>query len=230
MPFQVNRANVRLIHEKDHLAASLCQGGPAAFSDSLAESTVMPEHLIWRDHFVFGEDQTNLRIERVEGGRGVRLGLRPRQIRARHSFFRLDQNKNGDVLRMGFGPGANDPQACDKRLTVAHKIDVLNVHDLDPGLHQDAVRIRIWVGGQPGLRNHCLTQRMGKAASLAVGENVQFDLPDSVVQLSSQIGVRVLQGRVCLRILLLHDLGDPRQQSSMVAVMGANHLNLIDPN
>src|ERR1035437_9815146 len=161
MPFQVNRTYPGLIQEKDHLAASLRQGRPAAFPHGFVQRTVMPAHLIWRDDLVPGEYRGNLRIG--------------------HAFFRLDQNEERDVLWMSFGPGANDLQASDKRLTTAHKIDVLDVHDLEPGLQQDAVWIRNWVGGQPGLCNHCLPQRMGKAATFIVGEDVQLDLPNSVV-------------------------------------------------
>ena len=49
-----------------------------------------------------------------------------------------------------------------------------------------------------------------------------------MVQLRRQAGVSVLEGRVCLGIHLLHQLGDSRLQTCMVAVVRANHLNLID--
>src|ERR1035437_10311527 len=127
MPFQVNLTNPRLIHEKDHLAASLRQGGPASFPHGFVQRTVMPAHLIWRDDLVPGEDRANLRIQRIEGGRCVRFGFRPGQIRARYALFRLDQNEERDVLWMSPGPGADYLQASDKWLTIAHKIDVLDV-------------------------------------------------------------------------------------------------------
>jgi len=65
-------------------------------------------------------------------------------------------------------------------------------------------------------------------SALGVGEDVDFNLPHSCVQLYCQLWVAIVESGVGARIHLLPQLGRAGPEAGMVAVVRANHLDLVD--
>ncbi len=71
---------------------------------------------------------------------------------------------------------------------------------------------------------------MSESPSRRIGKDIQFDLPNPVVELRGKIRVLIFESLERLRVTLLHKLGDPRQKAGMVTVVGSDHLDLVDAN
>jgi len=71
---------------------------------------------------------------------------------------------------------------------------------------------------------------MSKSPTGCVGKDIQFDLPNPVVELRGKIRVLIFESLERLRVTLLHKLRDPRQKAGMITVVGSDHLDLVDAN
>src|ERR1700677_1983108 len=69
---------------------------------------------------------------------------------------------------------------------------------------------------------------MSIASTLAIGKNVELDLPYTRIQLLVKRLMAIFKRWEDLRILLHHEPGFARRQPSVIAVVRADHLNLID--
>ncbi len=69
---------------------------------------------------------------------------------------------------------------------------------------------------------------MGIAAALGVGEDVELDLADAGVELHGERQVLVIESFVRVGVLCLLDLGLTRRDAGVIAVVRADHLDLVE--
>src|ERR1035437_6680273 len=100
MTLEVKRANICLIHQEDNFAASPLHSRPAAFSHCLLQRAMTPPHLIRNNQLVCRKDRANLCIQRVQGLSRERLDSRPWMLIVRQMLLGLDQDEDGNMLRM----------------------------------------------------------------------------------------------------------------------------------
>src|SRR5581483_551577 len=118
-------------------------------------------------------------------------------------------------------------KAGDERLTVTAVVHVLNMHHLEsrPGHHVRGIECKVWRQLRCGYLFRSV--RMRVAAAFGVSKYIKLELPHACIQLRGKRWMRVLEGGVQLRILLLPQLRLTRRNSCMVAVVRADHLDLI---
>jgi len=228
--FKVDGSYGMLVHEEDDLAASFGKGGPVAGKDGLVEGFVVAANVVGRDEFSGREDGANLGVECVEGGGGEGFGFGEMELIFSAGFVLLgfDEDEDGDVVGVGFRPLLDLLQAAGEGLAGAAVVDVLDVHDFEAGLEHEAVGIKFRIGGETGGGYVFRAGGMGVAATLGVGVDVEFDLADSAVELLWEWLVLVVEPLVCFGILCLPELAFVGRDTSVVAVVGADDLDLVE--
>ena len=98
----VDGASIFLIHEKNYLAARLCQSGPVTCTHSRFKRWVIATNLVRQDHFVLGKDGANFLVERIECFAGKGLRLDAIGYRGRATVFGFDQQEQRDMFAMRF--------------------------------------------------------------------------------------------------------------------------------
>ena len=194
-------------------------------SHGFGQGRVLAAHLVGRDHLVFGEHRADLGVERVEGFRREAFVV----DHAGHGLDRilglgLDEHVERHVVRVRLGPGADLLQAADEGLAGGDVVDVLHVHDLEAGLGEDMLGIEACRAASVQRR----AERVGEAAALGVDIDVELDLADALIELRGQRGVAVVEAVEGLGVGGLQHLGDARRQARVIAVVAADHLDLVD--
>src|ERR1700743_3056452 len=102
------------------------------------------------------------------------------------------------------------------------------MHDFESRLFHQAHRIKARTLWQPGGGDRTDSRRMRVAAALGVGIDVELDLTHAGVELLIQRPVTVFKGLIKRRIGVPHELRFTGGEAGVVAVVGADHLDLVD--
>ena len=230
MAFEVDGRHGVLVHEEDDLATGFGEGRPVAGEDGLIERFVVAADVVGSDDFAGLEDGTDLGVEGVEGRGGKWFGFGEMELVAVAGFVLLgfDEDEDGDVVGVGFRPLLDLLQAAGEGLAGAAVVDVLDVHDFEAGLEHEAVGIKFRIGGETGGGYVFRAGGMGVAATLGVGVDVEFNLADSAVELRWEWLVLVVEPLVGFGILCLPELAFVGRDTGVVAVVGADDLDLVE--
>ena len=186
----IGRRDIGLVQKEHDLAPSAAQRWPAAGGDGLRHSGVAPAHLIRGDHLVWTEDRPDFRIQRIQHVRGEHLRrCHVRNSRNRRLGLGLDEDEDRHMTGMSQRPCPDLAKTGDERLAIAHIIDVLDVQDLEARLQHDAVRVERRRAA--GIERRA--ERMGETPPRGVGEDVELDLANAVIELARQVGVTVVE-------------------------------------
>ena len=98
---------------------------------------------------------------------------------------------------------------------------------LEPRLFHLVTWIEIRIRGQTRLLGQLDNLRMCESAALRVLHNIDLELPHAAIKLRSERCVMVFQTRVTLGILTPRELLLAGRKSEVVAVVRANHLDLV---
>ena len=191
----------------------------------LGQGRVTAAHLVGRDHLALRKHGADLRVEGVQH-------LWREALVVRHPGHRLDrllglglhQDEDRHVVRVRLRPGPDLLQAAHEGLAVGDVVDVLDVHHLEAGLGEHALLVES--RGAPLVQGR--PERVGEAAALGVGVDVELHLADAMVELHGQRRVAVVQPVERLGVGRLQELGHAWRQAGVIAVVAADHLDLVD--
>ena len=129
-----------------------------------------------------GKDGADLGVEGIEGGGGEWFGLGKLDALG-DALLGLDEDEDGDVVRMRARPCADLREAGGEGLAVTAVVEILHVHDLETGLEHDAVGSKGGSAGQAGGGDHLRAGRMRVAAALRICEDIELELAHAAIEL-----------------------------------------------
>ena len=119
-------------------------------------------------------------------------------------------------------------QALHETLAAAALVQVAKMDDLEPGLVHLVRGIEVRIGRETLLPRDLNDLRMREPPTLRIRDDVEFKLANPRRELRGQRLVMIFQAAVSLGILLFEVLRLARRKSRVVAVMRADHLDLVD--
>jgi hypothetical protein len=99
---------------------------------------------------------------------------------------------------------------------------------LKPGLFMRPLGSKSGSAGRPAAATIFRTGGMGVAAALGVGVDIELDLADAAIELLGERLVLVVEALVGVGILRLPELALAGRDASVVAVVGADDLDLVE--
>ncbi len=209
-------------------AADGVELGPAPGADRLGQGRGRAADPVGRHDIRPVEHREDLGVDPVDLGAAELHGL-GRQAED-PPVLELDHDQDRDVTRMGLRPGPDLLQGVDEGRGMGAEVDVLDVQDLQAGLAELTVGVRVGAGVlAPGL-HHLPERRLGEETALGVGEHVELDLADAQVrELLGERAVAVVQALGLATRAGRDQFQDRRGRHDVVRVVGADDLDLVEP-
>src|SRR5260370_17871901 len=132
------------------------------------------------------------------------------------------------MIRMGTGPLPHLLQASSEGLAGASVVDVLHVDHFEPGFAHDPIGIEVRIRRKLRSSNHRRPRRMGVEPAFAISVDIKFDLTNPAIELLRKRLMLIVKTLVSVCILGLPDLAFVGRDTSVIAVVRPNDLNLIN--
>ena len=218
---------VRVVQGEEDPAPDLAEPGPAPIADRRGQALGVAPDVVGGQQVVGLEGRADDRLDRLDRRRVDRDRVRQARDGA---VLQLQEDEDRHVPGVRRRPVADLPEGVGQGRGGAQKVDVLDVEDLRSRLIEDAAGVRVRSRVLPlrlqGLPGH----RLGIATALGVGEDVELDLPDAeVAELLGERPMGVVEPFGGLGPDRGDQAEDPRARGQVIRVMGADHLELVEP-